>query len=128
MIWAYFAFVLIAHETSHALALWVYRVRFAPRVWYSRDFPWLGFGWRYFIEGLDHHQRRTILAVGPLVEASLWCVGALIFPSYLAVLLVLAGLTLFLNQVVPGGDLWKARRLTKEARRLLQLPDSAPAA
>ncbi|HUY08749.1 MAG TPA: metalloprotease family protein [Candidatus Dormibacteraeota bacterium] len=127
MIWLFLAFVLVAHEASHALALWCYRVRFAPRVWYSRDFPWLGFGWMYFVDGIDPRQRRTILVVGPIVEAILWCLGALLFPEYFLGLIVMAGVTLLLNRVVPGGDLWKARRITKAAQPSLAGADPAPA-
>ncbi|HUY57484.1 MAG TPA: hypothetical protein VMV12_06620 [Candidatus Micrarchaeaceae archaeon] len=111
MIWVFLPAVLVAHEASHAVALRAYRVRFAARVWYSRDFPWLGFGWKYFVDGLAPHRRHTILVVGPLVEASLWCLGALIFPGYFVDLIIMAGVTLLLNRVVPGGDLWKARRI-----------------
>jgi hypothetical protein len=127
MIWFFLAFVLVAHEASHALALWGYRVRFAPRVWYSRDFPWLGFGWKYFVDDLDPGQRRTILVVGPIVEAILWCLGALLFPEYFLGLIVMAGVTLLLNRLVPGGDLWKARRITKAAQPRLAGADPAPA-
>ena len=119
MIWLFLAFVLVAHEGSHALALWAFGVRFSPRVWYSRDFPWLGFGWKYFVDGIDPRKRRTILVVGPLVETILWCWGALLFPSYFLGLVVLAGATLLLNRVVPGGDLWKAHRLTRAAQLFL---------
>ncbi|MGH7691346.1 MAG: hypothetical protein ACREOA_01365 [Candidatus Dormibacteria bacterium] len=117
MIWIFLVSVLAAHEASHALALWAYRVRFQPRIWYSRAFPWLGFGWKYYIDGLDPAKRRTILVVGPIVEAILWCLGALIFHQYFLPMMVMAGLTLWLNRLVPGGDLWKAQRLTQEARR-----------
>lgn len=119
MIWLFLAFVLVAHEGSHALALWAYGVRFSPRVWYSADFPWLGFGWKYYVDGIDPAQRRTILVVGPMVESILWCVGALLFPSYFLGLIVMAGATLLLNRVVPGGDLWKAQRVTQTSRRTL---------
>jgi hypothetical protein len=115
MIWLFMALVLVAHEGSHALALRAFRIRFAPRVWYSRDFPWLGFGWKYFIDGIHPSQRRTILVVGPFVEAILWSVGALIFSAYSVGLLAMAGATLLLNRLVPGGDLWKARRLPRQA-------------
>ncbi|HEY6538863.1 MAG TPA: hypothetical protein VI138_07495 [Candidatus Dormibacteraeota bacterium] len=115
MIWLYFALVLAAHEGSHALALWGYGVPFAPRVWYSSDFPWLGFGWKYLIDDVEPEQRRTILTVGPIVEAILWMVGALLFPPYFLGLIVMAGLTLLLNRVLPGGDLWKARRIRRPA-------------
>ncbi len=114
MIWAYLAFVLVAHEGAHALALRFYHVPFAARLWYSRHFPWLGFGWRYHVDGLTFAQRHTILMVGPFVEAILWCAGALLFTSYLRGLVVMAGLTLLLNRVVPGGDLWKASRLLRD--------------
>lgn len=116
MIWLFFACVLVAHEGSHALALWAFGVRFGPRIWYSRAFPWFGFGWKYYIDGIDPRQRHTILMVGPFVEAILWCVGALIFPSYILALMVMAAATLLLNRLVPGGDLWKARRLTRVER------------
>jgi len=123
VIWLFLAFVLMAHEGSHALALWAYRVRFAPRVWYSRDFPWLGFGWKYYVDQVDPRQRRTILVVGPIVEAILWCLGALLFPQYFLGLMVMAGFTLLLNRLVPGGDLWKAQRITKAAKQLVVGPD-----
>ena len=119
MIWLFFAVVLVAHEASHALALLAFRVRFAPRVWISREFPWLGIGWKYFVDGVDARHRRTILVVGPNVEAILWCLGALLFPSYFLGLIVLAGATLLLNRMVPGGDLWKANRITQAARLVL---------
>ncbi|MGH7643291.1 MAG: hypothetical protein ACRENX_09845 [Candidatus Dormibacteria bacterium] len=128
MIWFYLAFVLVAHEASHALALWAYRIRFEPRVWYSRDFPWLGFGWKYLVDGVDPLQRRTVLVVGPIVESILWCLGALLFPNYFVGLMVMAGVALLLNRVVPGGDLWKAERITRAARGGLPLAGSAPAA
>lgn len=115
MIWLFLAFVLVAHEGSHALALWVFRVPFAARVWYSRDFPWLGFGWKYYVDKVDRRQRRTILVVGPIVEAILWCVGALLFPAFFLGLILMAGATLLLNRLVPGGDLWKAQRLPRSA-------------
>lgn len=111
MIWLFFAFVVVAHEASHALALWAFGIRFAPRIWYSRRFPWLGFGWRYSVDGMDPGQRRTILVVGPFVEAILWSTGALLFPTYLVGLMLLAGFALLLNRVIPGGDLWKASQL-----------------
>jgi hypothetical protein len=111
VIWFFFVFVVVAHEASHALALRAFGIRFAPRIWYSRHFPWLGFGWKYFIDGISPSQRRTILVVGPWVEAILWSTGALLFPSYLVALMVMAGFSLLLNRVIPGGDLWKASRL-----------------
>jgi hypothetical protein len=126
VIWLFFAVVLIAHEASHALALWVFRVRFSPRVWYSTDFPWLGFGWKYYVDGIDPRQRRTILVVGPIVEAILWCLGALLFPSYFLGLIVMAGATLLLNRVIPGGDLWKAQRLSRPAPRAQAVADARP--
>ncbi len=111
MIWVYLAGVLLAHEASHAVMLWSYRVHFKPRLWYSHDFPWLGFGWKYYIDGVDPSQRRAILVVGPIVEAILWCSGALFFPTYLPEWMAMAGVTLVLNRFVPGGDLWKVHRL-----------------
>lgn len=115
MIWVFLATVLLAHEGSHAVMLWSYRVRFKPRIWYSLDFPWLGFGWKYYIDGLEPGQRRAILVVGPIVEAILWCSGALFFPLYLPELMAMAGATLLLNRFVPGGDLWKVHRLPAAA-------------
>ncbi|MGC1184097.1 MAG: hypothetical protein WBA31_02965 [Candidatus Dormiibacterota bacterium] len=126
MIWLFLALVLVAHEASHALALWAYRVPFAPRVWYSRDFPWLGFGWKYYVDKVDLRQRRTILVVGPIVEAILWSVGALLFPTYFLGLIVMAGATLLLNRLVPGGDLWKAQRLAHSASLSLSGRDVPP--
>jgi len=126
VIWLYFSFVMVAHEASHALALWAFRIRFAPRVWYSRDFPWLGFGWKYFVDGIDPRQRRTVLVVGPMVESILWLLGALFFPDYFLPLIVMAALTLLLNRMVPGGDLWKAQRLPRPAPGLLTAGDQAP--
>ncbi|MGC2191990.1 MAG: hypothetical protein WA751_06625 [Candidatus Dormiibacterota bacterium] len=119
MIWLFLALVLVAHEASHALALWAFRIRFAPRVWYSRDFPWLGFGWMYLVDGIDPRQRHTILVVGPIVEAILWSLGALLFPEYFLGLILMAGATLLMNRFVPGGDLWKAQRLPKTAQSVL---------
>lgn len=127
MIWVFLPAVLVAHEASHAVALRAYRVRFAARVWYSRDFPWLGFGWKYFVDGLAPHQRHTILVVGPVVEAGLWCLGALIFPGYFLGLIIMAGVTLLLNRVVPGGDLWKARRIVDAAQPNLVAVEPTPA-
>lgn len=126
MIWLFLAFVLVAHEGAHALALWAFRIRFAPRVWYSRDFPWLGFGWKYLVDGVEPRQRHAILVVGPIVESILWCLGALLFPSYFLGLIVMAGAALLLNRVVPGGDLWKAQRITRPARQQLPVAETAP--
>lgn len=116
MIWLFFVGVLVAHEAAHALALRAFGIRFGFRVWYSRAFPWIGFGWKYFIDGVEPAQRRTVLVVGPLVEAILWVLGGLLFPAYLLGLLAMAGATLVLNRVVPGGDLWKAHRLPQPSR------------
>ncbi|MGH7610513.1 MAG: hypothetical protein ACREN4_00690 [Candidatus Dormibacteria bacterium] len=115
MIWVFFVGVFIAHEAAHALALRGYGIKFGFRFWYSRSFPWLGIGWKYFIDGVMPRHRHTVLVVGPLVEAILWVAGALIFPAFQLGLLAMAAATLFLNRVVPGGDLWKAHRLPHTA-------------
>ncbi len=113
MVWLLLLLALVAHEGSHALALRAFRVRFSLRIWYSRSFPWFGLGWRYYIDDLSPAQRRTILTVGPLVEASVWALGAVFIPTFSVELLLLAALTLTLNRLIPGGDLWKVHRLPK---------------
>ncbi|MGH7639797.1 MAG: hypothetical protein ACREN7_01505 [Candidatus Dormibacteria bacterium] len=120
MIWIYLACLLVAHEGAHALALKAYGIDFSPRVWYSRHFPYLGFGWKYFVDGVDLRRRHTVLMVGPLVEAILWCLGAIIFPEYSLEMVAMAAATLLMNRFIPGGDIWKAHRLTREMRTEVQ--------
>jgi hypothetical protein len=51
-----------------------------------------------------------------MVEAILWCSGALFFPLYTPELMAMAAATLLMNRFVPGGDLWKVHRLPATAR------------
>ncbi len=105
VIWATLVVALVVHEGSHYLLL-----RWAglhPRP--SFHFP--GLGWRFNTGHASAHQLMDIWLVGPIMESLVWATAALLFSAWAWELLLVMGIELGTNLVLPGSDGRRVLRL-----------------